>query len=62
MELFRDILDEYFPDIEVQRQLEIALDWGRYSGLFTYDTEDDRLVMMEEPVAASEPEPGRPSA
>lgn len=52
--LFRDILAEHFPDNEVQRQLEIALDWGRYSGLFTYDPESERLVMMAEPVAAME--------
>jgi NitT/TauT family transport system ATP-binding protein len=55
LELFRDILDEHFPDNEVQRQLEIALDWGRYSGLFTYDPESERLVMMADPVAATAP-------
>jgi NitT/TauT family transport system ATP-binding protein len=47
--LFRDILEEHFPDIQVQRQLEIALDWGRYSGLFTYDPESERLVMSVDP-------------
>ena len=53
IELFRDVLDEHFPDIEVQRQLETALDWGRYSGMFTYDPESERLVLMTEPVAAT---------
>lgn len=52
LELFRDILEEHFPDNAVQRQLEIALDWGRYSGLFTYDSETDRLSLAAEPVAA----------
>ncbi|HEY6352210.1 MAG TPA: AAA-associated domain-containing protein [Candidatus Angelobacter sp.] len=53
IELFRDILDEHFPDNEVQRQLETALDWGRYSGMFSYDPESERLVLMAEPVAAT---------
>jgi len=52
LELFRDILDEQFPDVEVNRQLETALDWGRYSGMFTYDPENDRLVRTPAPVAA----------
>ncbi|HEY6248502.1 MAG TPA: AAA-associated domain-containing protein [Candidatus Angelobacter sp.] len=51
IELFRDILDEHFPDNEVQRQLETALDWGRYSGMFSYDPESERLVLMTEPAA-----------
>lgn len=53
IELFRDILDEHFPDVEVQRQLETALDWGRYSGLFSYDPESERLVLMNEPVTTA---------
>ena len=61
LELFRDILDEQFPDVEVNRQLETALDWGRYSGMFTYDPESDRLVMTPEPVAPTELEPERKS-
>ena len=44
MELFRDILDEYFSDDEVQRQIETALNWGRYGDIFTYDSETDRLM------------------
>ncbi len=54
VELFRDILDEHIPDNEVQRQLEIALDWGRYSGVFTYDAESERLLMTAETVAATD--------
>lgn len=52
--LFRDILEEHFPDNEVQRQLEIALDWGRYSGLFTYDPETERLLAPDPVEAAQE--------
>jgi NitT/TauT family transport system ATP-binding protein len=43
MELFRDILEEHFSEAEVQRQLDTALNWGRYGGIFTYDSESDRL-------------------
>lgn len=59
--LFRDILEEHFPDNEVQRQLEIALDWGRYSGLFTYDPETERLLAAEPVGAAREGPAGRPA-
>ena len=45
MEFFRDILDEHFPDIEVEAQVETALNWGRYAEIFTYDPEGDRLVL-----------------
>jgi NitT/TauT family transport system ATP-binding protein len=43
MELFRDILEEHFSEAEVQRQLDTALNWGRYGDIFTYDSESDRL-------------------
>jgi NitT/TauT family transport system ATP-binding protein len=45
LEFFRDVLDEHFPREEVQRQVETALDWGRYGDIFTYDSEADRLVL-----------------
>jgi NitT/TauT family transport system ATP-binding protein len=45
LEFFRDILDEHFPREEVQRQIETALDWGRYGDIFTYDSENDRLAL-----------------
>jgi NitT/TauT family transport system ATP-binding protein len=47
LELFRDVLDEHYPDIEVERQLETALHWGRYSGMFSYDSESDKLVLPQ---------------
>jgi NitT/TauT family transport system ATP-binding protein len=57
IELFRDILDEYFPKNDVERQLEIALDWGRYCQLFTYDPESERLVQIPKEENAVESEP-----
>ncbi len=51
LEFFRDVLEEHFSGIEVQRQLETVLDWGRYSDLFTYDPATDRL-QLDQPVNA----------
>jgi len=45
LEFFRDILDEHFPENEVQAQLDTALNWGRYAEIFTYDSERDRLLL-----------------
>jgi NitT/TauT family transport system ATP-binding protein len=45
LEFFRDILEEHFPEVEVQRQLDTALNWGRYAEIFGYDSETDRLML-----------------
>lgn len=47
LEFFRDLLDEYFGREEVERQLQTALDWGRYAEIFTYDPDSDRLSLYE---------------
>jgi NitT/TauT family transport system ATP-binding protein len=47
LEFFRDLLHEQFSDVEVKRQIETALNWGRYGDIFTYDSESDRLVLHE---------------
>ncbi|MBZ5611465.1 MAG: AAA-associated domain-containing protein [Acidobacteriia bacterium] len=47
VELFRDTLDEHFSDDDVQRQIETALNWGRYGDIFAYDSENDRLLMHQ---------------
>jgi NitT/TauT family transport system ATP-binding protein len=44
LDFFRDLLGEHFPGIEVKRQIETALNWGRYGGLFAYDADCDRLL------------------
>jgi NitT/TauT family transport system ATP-binding protein len=46
-EFFRDILDEHLPEEEAQRQLDTALNWGRYAEVFTYDSETDQLRLGE---------------
>ena len=45
LEFFRDVLEERFSDEDVARQIETALNWGRYGGIFTYDSESDRLLL-----------------
>ncbi|MBO0910822.1 MAG: AAA-associated domain-containing protein [Acidobacteria bacterium] len=45
LEFFRDVLDEHFPQEEAQRQLDTALNWGRYAEIFSYDAESDRLFL-----------------
>lgn len=45
LEFFHDILDEHFSQDDVQRQIDTALNWGRYGEVFAYDSESDRLVL-----------------
>ena len=47
LEFFRDILREHFPESEVARQIETALNWGRYGDIFTYDSASDTLALHE---------------
>ncbi len=46
-EFFHDILDEHFSEDEVQRQLNTAMNWGRYGEIFDYDRESGRLTLTE---------------
>jgi NitT/TauT family transport system ATP-binding protein len=47
LEFFRDILEQHFPHEEVQRQIDTALNWGRYAEIFTYDSESDRILLRQ---------------
>src|SRR5271156_1787656 len=47
LEFFRDLLDERFAQVEVDRQIETALLWGRYAGIFTYGPETDQLHLQQ---------------
>ena len=47
LEFFRDLLEEHFSEDEAQKQIETALNWGRYGEIFTYDSENERLVLHE---------------
>jgi NitT/TauT family transport system ATP-binding protein len=50
---FLDLLRRGFSDEEARRQLDIAIDWGRYGELFEYDKESGQLVL------GADPGPGR---
>ncbi|HWY54004.1 MAG TPA: AAA-associated domain-containing protein [Terriglobales bacterium] len=56
LEFFRDVLDEHFSQEDAQRQIDTALNWGRYAEIFTYDSETDRLLMNEPTAAANSAE------
>jgi NitT/TauT family transport system ATP-binding protein len=45
LELFHDVLDEHFTEDEVLKQLETALNWGRYAEIFNYDPETDKVSL-----------------
>jgi NitT/TauT family transport system ATP-binding protein len=47
LEFFHDILDEHFTESEVERQIETALNWGRYAEIFGYDPESGILRLHQ---------------
>lgn len=46
-EFFHDLLDEHFSEEEAHRQLETALQWGRYAEIFDYDASTGKLTLTE---------------
>ena len=46
-DFFHDILDEHFSEEEVLRQLDTAMNWGRYAEIFDYDRESGKLTQTE---------------
>jgi NitT/TauT family transport system ATP-binding protein len=48
---FLDLLRRGFSADEARRQLDIAIDWGRYGELFEYDAESGQLVLGSDPAA-----------
>jgi NitT/TauT family transport system ATP-binding protein len=46
-EFFRDLLDEHFSEDESRRQLETAIQWGRYAEIFDYDAATRKLTLTE---------------
>ncbi len=56
-EFFHDTLDEHFSEEETIQQLETAINWGRYAGLFDYDSSSHRFYIAEE-----EPETAKATA
>ena len=46
---FLDLLRRGFSAEEARRQLDTAIDWGRYGELFEYDAESGQLVLGSDP-------------
>ena len=46
-EFFLDMLDEQFSAEESQRQVETAVNWGRYAELFDFDAARRRFILPE---------------
>jgi NitT/TauT family transport system ATP-binding protein len=46
-EFFHDLLDEHFSEEESRRQLETAIQWGRYAEIFDYDAATGKLTLTE---------------
>jgi len=46
-EFFLDMLDEQFSEQESLRQLETAINWGRYAEIFDFDASRRRFVLPE---------------
>jgi NitT/TauT family transport system ATP-binding protein len=42
---FLDLLRRGFSDAEARRQLDTAIEWGRYGEVFEYDAERGELVL-----------------
>ncbi|MGD0938556.1 MAG: nitrate/sulfonate/bicarbonate ABC transporter ATP-binding protein [Terracidiphilus sp.] len=56
-DFFMDMLDEQFSEEESQRQIETAVNWGRYAEIFDYDAGHRRFILPdapEEEISASE--------
>ncbi len=54
-DFFLDLLDEQFSQEETQRQLETAINWGRYAELFDFDAGRRRFMKPEVEEAAETP-------
>jgi NitT/TauT family transport system ATP-binding protein len=43
-DFFLDLLEEHFSGNEARRQLDRAIEWGRYAELFSYDADTQELI------------------
>jgi NitT/TauT family transport system ATP-binding protein len=53
-EFFHDMLDEQFTEEETLRQLETAINWGRYAELFDFDASRRRFQRTEKVIDEEE--------
>jgi NitT/TauT family transport system ATP-binding protein len=45
---YQDELEQFFPIEEAERQVETAVNWGRYAELFGFDDDDDALFIEKD--------------
>jgi NitT/TauT family transport system ATP-binding protein len=50
---FLDLLRRGFTNDEARKQLDIAIDWGRYGELFEYNAEDGQLTLEAAPATVT---------
>jgi NitT/TauT family transport system ATP-binding protein len=55
-DFFYDLLDEHFSEEESERQIETAVNWGRYAELFDRDASTGRFYIPEDTAPASSSE------
>ncbi len=44
---FLSVLNDHFTSEEARRQLETAINWGRFAEIFDYDADAGRLFLSE---------------
>ncbi|MGH9664425.1 MAG: AAA-associated domain-containing protein, partial [Bryobacteraceae bacterium] len=52
-EFFRDLLDQHFTEEEADRQLDTAINWGRYAELFDYDAGAEKFFIPDDAQSGS---------
>lgn len=61
-ELVLDILEGHFTAEEAQRQLQTAIDWGRYAELYSYDEPSGEIFLESQESEVESPDSLAPSA
>ena len=64
-DFFRDLLRRGFNEADAERQLTLAIDWGRYGELFDFDADTDEIVLSEVATGLSallDPDGGDPAS
>lgn len=47
-EFFKELFKKYFSADEIEKMMDIVIDWGRYAELFYYDHDAEELYLEEE--------------
>ena len=47
-EFFKELFKKYFQADEIEKMMDIIIDWGRYAELFQYDHDSEELYLERE--------------